>query len=352
MERIHPDAVRTFSVAFLALMGLGVLLHITRSFTVPFAIAVFLAYLLSPAAEAMTRLKVPPLVANTLVILGVCLVLTGLLMMVLGALGSVTASLPRYMQKYRAYLDGLAAFMRANLDTDLLVDFEDVRVEDVFSFISPSYIMKTVNKGIGTAVTFVSQLTLTMLFLMFMLFSRRVFVSKIYEFLDIRQGGSGDGAAAIASVTRQVQAYLLLKTVISLVTGLVFGLVAFLFGLDFALIWGILAFLLNFIPTVGPILASIPPIFLAVLQFDSVGYVVAASVCLSAVQFISGSFVEPLIMGDRLNLNIVAILLSLMLWGLIWGIPGMILSVPLTAALNILFRNVESLRNVSVLLSK
>jgi AI-2 transport protein TqsA len=88
--------------------------------------------------------------------------------------------------------------------------------------------------------------------------------------------------------------------------------------------------------------------FLLKLRIPSI----LANAIVLAVQFISGSFVEPLIMGDRLNLNIIAILLSLLLWGIIWGIPGMILAVPITASLNIMLSNIKTLRSISILLSK
>jgi predicted PurR-regulated permease PerM len=191
-----------------------------------------------------------------------------------------------------------------------------------------------------------------MLFLMFIVGSRKIFIAKVFDFFHAKQAEASDTVRVIKSIARQIQTYLFLKTLISIGTGFVFGLVAYLCGLDFAFIWGFWGFLLNFIPTIGPIIASIPPIFLALLQFDNFWWAVLTSVGMSAVQFISGSFVEPLIMGDRLNLNIIAILLSLLLWGVIWGIPGMFLAVPIMAGINIICRNIPSLKDASILLSK
>jgi predicted PurR-regulated permease PerM len=187
---------------------------------------------------------------------------------------------------------------------------------------------------------------------MFIVSSRKIFINKIYDFFHSKEDDSKNTVEVIGNVAHQVQRYLFIKTLISIGTGVIFGLVAWLFGLDFAFIWGLMGFVLNFIPTLGPVIATIPPIFLALLQFDSFWYAAAVSICMSAVQFISGSFVEPLIMGDRLNLNIMAILLSLLLWGIIWGIPGMILAVPITASLNIMLNNIETFRSISILLSK
>jgi predicted PurR-regulated permease PerM len=123
-------------------------------------------------------------------------------------------------------------------------------------------------------------------------------------------------------------------------------------GLDFPIIWGFIGFTFNFIPTLGPIAASVPPTILAFLQFDNFFWALVTSIFMSAIQFISGNFVEPMILGNRLNLNILAILLSLLLWGFIWGIPGMLLSVPITAALNIVFKNIKKFNDLSEILSK
>jgi AI-2 transport protein TqsA len=352
MNGSEGNRLQRISLAFLALFGLGVLLHMTKSFMVPFVLAILFAYLLIPVAEFLVKIRVPRIVASAVVFLSFSVLLVGLLFLIYGAMSSAASSLPQYMDRYSEYLNKFSNFVQAQLDIELFEGYEQVGVEAVLSLISPSAVMKTVNQGIGTAIDFISRLFLMMLFLLFLLAGRRAFIDKVLQFLHAHGAESEGRMEVLQSITRQIQTYLFMKTIISLVTGLVFGLVAVLFGLDFALIWGVLAVLLNFIPTIGPVIASIPPILFAFLQFESVWYAVVASICLSAVQFASGSFVEPLVMGDRLNLNIIAILLSLLLWGLIWGIPGMFLAVPITAALNIIFSHIPSLRDASILLSK
>jgi len=352
MSRFDGNRLQTTSLAFLALLGLGVLLHMTKSFMVPFVLAVLFAYLLIPIAEFLVKIRIPRFLASVFVYVAFSILLVGLLFLIYGALASAASSLPGYMARYSEYLNTFSNFIQSWLDIDLIEEYETLGVEGLLSLISPSAVMKTVNTSIGTAIGFISQLFLMMLFLLFLLGGRRAFIDKVLQFLHAKSGESGGTTEVLESITRQIQTYLFMKTIISLVTGLVFGIVAVLFGLDFALIWAVFAILLNFIPTIGPVLASIPPIILAFLQFESFGYAIVASACLAAVQLVSGNFVEPLVMGGRLNLNIIAILLSLLLWGLIWGIPGMFLAVPITAALNIIFNNIPSMRDASILLSK
>jgi predicted PurR-regulated permease PerM len=352
MSRFDGGRLQTTSLVFLSLLGLGVFLHMAKSFMVPFVLAILFAYLLIPIADFLVRIRVPRIVASVLVFLAFSVLLVGLLFLIYGALSSAASSLPRYMDRYSEYLNAFSTFIQSQLEVKLLEDYEQVGVETVLSLISPSAVMSTVNQGIGTAIGFISRLFLMMLFLLFLLAGRRTFIDKVLQFLHAKSGESDGTMEVLQSITRQIQTYLFMKTIISLATGLVFGIVAVLFGLDFALLWAVFAVLLNFIPTIGPVVASIPPIVFAFLQFESFWFAAIASVCLAAVQLVSGNFVEPLVMGDRLNLNIIAILLSLLLWGLIWGVPGMFLAVPITAALNIIFNNIPSLRDASILLSK
>lgn len=352
MHSLDDTRIQTLSLMLLALIGLGLLLHITKSFMVPFVIAVFFAFLLIPVADFLLKLRIPGILANAIVLVGFGIILMGLVFLVYGALTSVTGSLPKYMEKYGLILNQLSVLIQQHINIDVLQEYKKIRIEHLFSVISPSSVMKSVNQSIGTLISFMSRTTLMVIFLLFIISGRKIFINKIYDFFHTKKGGSDNTVAVIGNVARQVQTYLFIKTLISIGTGAVFGIVAGLFGLDFAFIWGLMGFVLNFIPTLGPVIATIPPIFLALLQFDNLWWFTATSVCMSAVQFISGSFVEPIIMGDRLNLNIIAILLSLLLWGIIWGIPGMILAVPITASLNIMFRNIKAFGDISILLSK
>lgn len=142
--------------------------------------------------------------------------------------------------------------------------------------------------------------------------------------------------------------YLVTKTVISFFTGIAFALVLGLFGVPLALLMGVSAFLLNYIPNVGPIIASVLPIPL-ILVTPELGIVgqVAAIVLSSGVQVVSGSVVEPKVMGDSFQLHPIVILLSLMVWGMIWGLVGMLLAVPLTAAIKIALERIDRTRPIA-----
>ena len=152
----------------------------------------------------------------------------------------------------------------------------------------------------------------------------------------------------VREIDQQIRSYLALKTVISIFTGLAFGVTLRLFGVPMALTFGVLAFLLNFVPNVGPLVASLLPVPLIILDPDgSIMWMVATISVSSAIQAISGNVIEPRIMGSSSDLHPVTILLALMIWGAIWGVVGMLLATPITAVMKILFERSELTRPVA-----
>ena len=128
----------------------------------------------------------------------------------------------------------------------------------------------------------------------------------------------------------------------SLLTALTVGIVLWIFDIDFLVVWVVLTFLLNFIPNIGSVLAVIFPTLIALVQYESFGYAILVAGIVTGVQNIYGNLIEPKIMGDKLGLNPLVILLSLLLWGYIWGLVGMFLSVPITAVIKILVSDSKS----------
>lgn len=143
-------------------------------------------------------------------------------------------------------------------------------------------------------------------------------------------------------ITEQVQKYVVTKSLISLSMGIIMGLVLWLFGVEFFIIWAAFAVILNFIPNIGSVIATIMPVLMALIQFGSFSYALIIAAVIIVTENLVGNIIEPKIFGHRLGLNPLVILISLLLWGYIWGIVGMFLSVPLTAILKIIISNSNS----------
>ena len=144
------------------------------------------------------------------------------------------------------------------------------------------------------------------------------------------------------AITDNVQKYIATKFFVSFLVGLFVGVILWIFGIEFFIVWAVLTFLLNFIPNIGSIIAVILPALMSLIQYESFGYTLVITGIMVSIQASIGNIVEPKLYGDRLGLNPLVILLSLLLWGYIWGLVGMFIAVPLTAVAKIIMSNSRS----------
>jgi predicted PurR-regulated permease PerM len=203
--------------------------------------------------------------------------------------------------------------------------------------------------GIGTFVDFIGKMVMTILFLVFLLAGSEGFPEKLQRAVSGQR--LQQVTQVIAQTNRQVRRYLVTKTLVSIATGGVMTLIMVLFGVDFAVFLGVLAFFLNFIPNVGSFIATVLPAVVSLLQFESVGLSALIAVLMIISQNIIGNFIEPRLMGRTLDLSPLLVLLSLVFWGWLWGLWGMVLAVPITSIIKIVCENVEALQPVAVLMS-
>ena len=174
----------------------------------------------------------------------------------------------------------------------------------------------------------------------------------IYVFFLLLGKPSYADTETVREIDLQIRTYLSLKTVISVVTGAIFSLALALFGVPMALSFGVLAFLLNFIPNIGPVIATILPLPLIILDpSGNLIWMLAAIATISAIQLISGNVIEPKMMGESSDLHPVTILVGLMFWGMMWGIIGMFLATPMIAAAKIVLERFEPTRKVALLMA-
>jgi AI-2 transport protein TqsA len=204
--------------------------------------------------------------------------------------------------------------------------------------------MRTV---IASAYSTFVLLLLALGYLMLGLIEVRDFETKIVLRLGSRQGTSI--VTTIRTIATKVRVHLVALTVSSAVSGVVTGLFALAVGLELAVTWGIVTFLLNYIPTVGPTVAVVPPTIYALLQFDNVGRAIAVLGGIGAIQFFMGNLVDPKIEGRALSLSPLVVLFSVVLWGWIWGALGAVLAVPITLAVVVTCEQFASTRWIAAL---
>ncbi|MCB9778625.1 MAG: AI-2E family transporter [Alphaproteobacteria bacterium] len=324
-------------VAILAAAGVVVIIGGLRDaadLIIPLVFSGFLSVLVWPVVRVLVDRGLPRLLAILLVLTLVTGLLLGGTAVIGDSVARFTAGIPEYQAPLEERLAEFEAVLSARAG-------ERVSVE-LGSLLDPGSIFQAVRSGAGAVASLVSNVLLIVIATGFILLEATELSTK----LKVVFGGH---ATWLEDAAHRVQRYLALKTVISFATGLILtGLTAAL-GLDFPVLWGILAFVLNFVPAIGSIIASVPPTLVALVAIGP-GRALAVLAVYFAVNFALGNVLEPRIMGRRLGLSPFVVILSLVFWGYVWGPPGMLVGVPMTVIVKLVLESSPTTRWVAVLL--
>ena len=246
------------------------------------------------------------------------------------------------LPKYQANISKLIRQGNAVLGMDILNEMH-LAIE--------SYDFTSILKQLFNSLSGVlGNIFLVILYVIFLLLEEEYLPSKLRGIFPINEQFQSS-RELFQEIDKSIGSYIVLKTVISLITGILSYTALVLIGVDFPIFWAILIFLLNYIPTVGSLFATVFPALTALLQFGEIGPSILVLSSIGTVQLIVGNFIEPKLMGNSLNISSLVVLLSLAFWGLVWGVVGMILCVPITVILIILFSRFEATKPIAILLS-
>ena len=335
----NPGARFLFVLACLVVIVYG--LQFAAPILLPSALALFLAVLSMPIMLWLVNHQVPSGIATLVTVLVNVAAIVLFILLASPSVAELQDNLDQYVFDLQERWGQLMEWM------EVATGFE---ISDYLTLgvIDPGAVVDIARGTIGRIAQFLSTTFLVFLVMAFMLSEARVFPNKFRYILGVH-GGDEDRITKIAT---EIQSYLGIKTVVSLVTGLVLGIWAYALDLDFPVLLGMIAFLLNYIPTVGSIIAAIPAVLLSVIQYGALGHVVFVAGGYVAVNIIVGNIIEPRWMGRSLGLSTLVVILSLLFWGWAWGPLGALLSVPLTVGVKILLENTEDLRWAAILLDK
>lgn len=321
-------------------------LKIAHEVTLPIAVALFLFCFTNPVMDKLTKLKIPSIIALILVLALVVVIYVAFVYVIFLMVNMLVGRIDYYAYRIN-YMDVVISDFMREYVPDIPDDFRLIASLNV-DWLS---IAKTSLANISSKVmTILSDSMLIFITLMFLLLERTTFIPKIMVAFPMDKGQRL--ISMMGRINKQISKYLFIKAVISALTGLFFYLASILVGLDFALVWGVLAFILNFIPTIGSIIVTAMTILMAVIQFFPQPMpIVAVALMTIATQMVLGNIIDPRLQGVQLNISPFIILVSLSLWGYIWGITGMFLAVPLTSILQISCAIIPSLRPIAIFLS-
>jgi len=306
---------------------------------IPFLMSFFIAIICSPAVKLLIKFKFPRALAVLSVIVFIilcCFVLAGLLG---SSVAEFKQNLPFYQEQINTQFAGVI---------DKLQQFGiNIHIEKatLLEYFSPGKAMGMATNVLSSFSGMMANIFLILLTTIFMLFEAESIPKKVHMIYN-------DPSMRMRQIDKFLQAvhnYIAMKSLISLITALLVGAVLSLIGVDFVILWMLLAFLLNFIPNIGSLLAAIAPVLLAFVQLGF-GHAVAVAGSYFVVNMVMGSVIEPRVMGRGMGLSTLVVFSSLIFWGWLLGSVGMLLSVPLTMIVKIALESSSSTLWVSALL--
>lgn len=354
-----------------------------KPIALPLVMAVFLSVLSAPLLSWLVKHRVPKLISVLATVLANLLVVVAMLLLVGNSVSAFARSVPSYQERLEekarpvfGWLEEAGIntsefnWLQDSLPTD---DRTPPATEEVpergnvgddgsaqtaeeadtaepnrrsGSLVDISSLFDFVTSTLRTIASLMTMTMLVFLMMIFILFEAAGMPRK----LELALGWEPNDLARMTRAKTEMQHYLVIKTLISLVTGAIVFLWVSWMGIDFPLLWGLIAFFLNYIPSLGSILASIPAMALALVQIGP-GHAILVGLGYLVINLVFGNFVEPHLMGRQLGMSTLVVFISLIFWGWVWGPIGMLLAVPLTMILKIFLEHTEDFRWLAQLIS-
>lgn len=345
--RLNPSApivASSIALSFMAIALLIFVLNAGRGIIIPFVIAVFVWYLINAIARGISLIpavgaKIPRFFRFTLAIVAICAVLSGIGILISRNISDVMVAAPQYQENFQPIIQKVILWF----DLDHEPTFEEIKsyldVGKIITVLAQSF---TGIAGKALVVVFYTG---------FLLYEQKYFNRKIINMFS-DQSTEDHVRVIIHKIDVRIQRYIGIKSLVSAIDSVLTYMILSHFQVDFAEFWGLMAFFLHFIPYAGSFIALTLPSAIALIQFGDpmVFGMVLGSLCLSHAFL--GHILDPYLMGNNLNLSPIFIISSLAMWGMVWGIPGMFLAVPILAIVTIILSQFPKTRPMAILMSK
>ena len=303
----------------------------------PILVAIFLAVICTPPVNWLQRKGAPDWLAVVAVFFGIFVIFVALSYVVTSSIANFQAQLPEYEKQFQEPLEKVKVWL-AGQDINVSLSYITEQLDS-------KRLTSLLSQGFSAITMVLSNTFLVMLTVIFVLSEAAVMPKKL-------KAMAGDPDADVSwssSVLGDLRAYLAVKTQCSLMVAVAVTIMLWIIGVPYFILWGLMAFLLNYIPNLGSIIAAIPAIIISLITVG-LGWAIVVTAGYLVFNFIVGNVLEPKLMGRRLGLSTLVVFLSMVFWGWVWGPVGMVLSVPLTMVVKILLEHTEDLKWVAILL--
>lgn len=311
-------------------------MQMAKVLLVPFLIAAFLALISVRPMLWLQQKRLPGFLAALVIVSAMVLILAAVGTILGSSIADFTAALPEYQARLDVIVDGAINFFVKHLDGDQSMD-------SLADMVDPGWAMALAASILNSLKDVLTNMFLIIFMMIFMLLEASSFGTKV----EAAFGRSANSLERPRMFLQNLGRYLGIKTIVSAATGLCAGILTWSLGLDFPLLWAMLAFLLNYIPTIGSIIAAVPAILLALVQLGP-GAAGATAMGFAAINVVFGNVIEPRMMGYGVGISPLVVFVGLVFWGWVFGPVGMLLSVPLTMALKLALESDQRTRWIAI----
>ena len=328
----------------IVLFFVGIVLIYGQTFLVPFVLALFIWFVIREIKKFFRRSKyfrlfLPNWLENLVAALFFFAFIAFFVSMLAANIESLSANLNDYQKNIVHITDDINSLLNINIMDQINEMSGGMKFSDILG--------STINAISGL----LGNVFIIIIYVLFLFLEEMGFQDKL-KAMFAQSGNQKKVFTIIDKIDDSVGRYLSLKTLVSLITGVLSFIALKIIGVDAAIFWAFLIFIMNFIPTIGSLIATLFPTIFALLQFGDFAPAIWVLVIVSIIQVVVGNIVEPKLMGDSLNLSALVVILALSLWGALWGVTGMVLSVPITVVMLIVFSEFPATRPVAMLLSE
>ena len=334
--------IQNFTLGLLAGSVILYFLYIGQSIIIPLVIAILIWYIIITLTEAYKKIKIGS--TNVPHWLALIFSLASFVIMTWIFIGFVNSNVQEVIIAAPSYQ---AKFQKIFTDLQHSLNLEEqISLQQILEWVNLSTIATT---AAGIVTTIASFASIIFIYVLFLLLEYHTFNDKMFKLMPDKKRRD-DTMALINKISKDINTYIKIKTLVSFLTALLCYIVLLIMGVQFAGFWAVLIFVLNYIPNVGSLVAVILPGLFSLVQYD-LPHAILLLLILTLIQMSIGNILEPRLMGKSLNLSPLVIIISLVIWGSLWGVVGMFLCVPIMVITNIILAKFPSTKPIAILLS-
>jgi predicted PurR-regulated permease PerM len=341
--------LQTIAIPVVAIMIMTLFFYHAKPVMVPVVLGIVFAFILNPAIRLLMNFKFPRIVAVLLTVLLTLVIFLSLVALITAETTDLVTKLPAYWTAFQAELaqisdrfPSLAQLLPGDVADKTVNPLQNVKFKDIASFSSALF------KGLGSAFSLLGKTIIILMLTTFILLEQSGFKLKLATLFGSEH--SQMSQRIVDQISSNISGYLAVKFLTSFALGVVVTIGLLIFGVPYAYVWGPLAGALNLIPYFGAIIGAIPPMIVASIEYSSLWWMLYVGLFFLVVQFLEGNVITPKLAGDRVNLNLTAVLIATLYWGWLWGGVGVMLALPITATFKVICDHIEPLRPIGNLL--